>query len=81
MKQTFYLLHKQNIARARQQESTFLEAFLSVPGCQTCMRNYYKHKMQKSRLVDLIIQHANEPHDVVRVRRRSGWLERPPRSR
>jgi len=31
MKQAFYPLHKQNIARAWQQESTFLEAFLSVP--------------------------------------------------
>jgi len=30
MKQTF-------IARAEQHESTFLEAFTSVPGCQTCM--------------------------------------------
>jgi len=37
MKQAFYLLHKQNIARAWQQESTFFQAFLSVPGCQTCM--------------------------------------------
>jgi len=35
-KQTFYLLHK-HIVRAWQQESIFLEAFLSVPGCQTCM--------------------------------------------
>jgi len=45
MKQDFYQLHKQNIARAWQHESTFLEAFLSVPDCQTCMykrgiRNY-----------------------------------------
>jgi len=37
MKQTFYLLHKQSIARAWQNESTFLEAFLSVPGSQTFM--------------------------------------------
>jgi len=37
MKQAFYPLYKQNIARALKQESTFLEAFLSVPGCQTCM--------------------------------------------
>jgi len=37
MKQAFYPLYKQNIAWAIQQESTFLEAFLSVPGCQTCM--------------------------------------------
>jgi len=37
MKQAFYVLHKQNIVRAWQQESTFLQAFHSVPGCQTCM--------------------------------------------
>jgi len=37
MKQAFYQLHNQNIARDWQQESNFLEAFLSVPGCQTCM--------------------------------------------
>jgi len=35
IKQTFYHLHKQNIARAWQQKSTFLKAFLSVvkPAC------------------------------------------------
>jgi len=37
MKQAYYPLYKQNIARALQQESTFLQAFRSVPGCQTCM--------------------------------------------
>jgi len=37
MKQAFYPLCKQNIVRVLQQESTFLETFLSVPGCQTCM--------------------------------------------
>jgi len=37
MKQTFYPLYKQNIEQAWQQENTFLQAFLSVPGCQTCM--------------------------------------------
>jgi len=37
MKQTFYPLHKQNIARAGKLESTILEDFLSVSGCQTCM--------------------------------------------
>jgi len=37
MKQAFIPLQKQNIARAWQQESTFLKAFRSVPGCQTCM--------------------------------------------
>jgi len=37
MKQAFYLLYKQNILRAWQQESTFLSAFRSLPGCQTCM--------------------------------------------
>jgi len=36
MKQAFYLLYKQNILRAWQQESTFLSAFRSLPGCQTC---------------------------------------------
>jgi len=29
--------HKQKIARAWQQESTFLQAFCLVSGCQTCM--------------------------------------------
>jgi len=37
MKQDFYPLHKQNIARALQQESSFLQAFRSVLGYQTCM--------------------------------------------
>jgi len=37
MKQAFYPFYKQNIARALKQESTFVEAFLPVPGCQTCM--------------------------------------------
>jgi len=37
MKQAFYPLHKQNLERAWQQENTFTEAFLSVPGCQICM--------------------------------------------
>jgi len=32
-----YSLHKQNVARAWQQENTFLQAFRSVPGCQICM--------------------------------------------
>jgi len=36
MKQVFYPHHKQNIARAWQQENTFLQAFRSVPVCQTC---------------------------------------------
>jgi len=31
MKQAFYPLHKQNIARAWQEENAFLKAFLSVP--------------------------------------------------
>jgi len=30
----FYTLHKQNIARAWQQENTFLQAFFSVPSGQ-----------------------------------------------
>jgi len=33
----FYFLHKQHIARAWQQENTFIQAFRSVPGCQTSM--------------------------------------------
>jgi len=37
MKQAFYLLHNQKIARAYQQENTFKQAFRSVSGCQTCM--------------------------------------------
>jgi len=37
MKQAFYLLHKQYAARAWKQESTFLQTFHSVSGCQTCM--------------------------------------------
>jgi len=37
MKQTFYSFHKQNIARDWQQENTFVQAFCSVPSCQTCM--------------------------------------------
>jgi len=37
MKQAFYLLRKLTIARDWQQENTFLQAFHSVPGCQTCM--------------------------------------------
>jgi len=37
MKQAFYPLYKQNIARAWPQQRTFLEAFLSVPSYQTCM--------------------------------------------
>jgi len=37
IEQAFYPLYKQNIARACQQESTFLQAFRLVPGCQTCM--------------------------------------------
>jgi len=37
MKQAFYLLHRQNIVWAWQQESTFIQAFHSVSGCQTCM--------------------------------------------
>jgi len=47
MKQAFYPLHKQNIARVFssfftsfiyiQQENTILQAFRSVSGCQTCM--------------------------------------------
>jgi len=37
MKQAFYPLHKQNIARAWQQGNTILQAFRSVPGSQTCM--------------------------------------------
>jgi len=36
MKQAFYPLHKLNIARAWQ-ESTYVQAFFSVSGCQTCM--------------------------------------------
>jgi len=37
MKQAFYPFHKQNIASVWQQENTFLQAFRSVPGCQSCM--------------------------------------------
>jgi len=37
MKQTFYPLHKQNIARIWQQENTILQDLRSVPGCQICM--------------------------------------------
>jgi len=37
MKQAYYPRHKRNIARALRQEGTFLQAFRSVPGCQTCM--------------------------------------------
>jgi len=37
MKQAFYPLQKQNIARAWQQEITFIQTFRSVPVCQTCM--------------------------------------------
>jgi len=37
MKQAFYLLHKLNIARACQQENTFMQAFCTVPSGQTCM--------------------------------------------
>jgi len=37
MKQAFSPLHKQNNARAWQQENTFIHVFLSVTGCQTCM--------------------------------------------
>jgi len=37
IEQAFYPLHKQNIARDWLQDSTFLQAFRSVPGCQTCM--------------------------------------------
>jgi len=33
----FFPLHKLNIARAWQRKNTFLQAFRSVPGCQTCM--------------------------------------------
>jgi len=36
-KQDFYPLHNLNIARSWQQENSFIQAFLSVPGCQTCM--------------------------------------------
>jgi len=37
MKQEFYSLHRQNITQAWQQENTFVQAFRSVRGCQTCM--------------------------------------------
>jgi len=37
LKQALYRLYKRNIAPAWQQESTFIQALLSVPGCQTCM--------------------------------------------
>jgi len=36
-KLAFYPLHKQNIAWPWQHENTFIQVFLSVPGCQTCM--------------------------------------------
>jgi len=39
MKQAFSPLHKRNIARAWQQENTFIQAFRSVTGCQTGMCN------------------------------------------
>jgi len=48
MKQAFYLLHKQNFARDWQQESTFLQTFHSVSGCQTCM---YKRDIKYTILV------------------------------
>jgi len=37
MKQAFYPLRKQYIELAWQQENTFIQAFISVPGCQNCM--------------------------------------------
>jgi len=54
-KQAFYLLHKQNIARACQQENTFLQAFLSEPGCQTCM---CKRGIKKP-MIDVLAGHKN----------------------
>jgi len=51
MKQAFYLLHKQNFARVWQQESTFLQTFHSVPGCQTCM---YKHDIRFMLIIFII---------------------------
>jgi len=36
-KQAFYPLHKLYITRPWQHKNTFLHAFRSVPGCQTCM--------------------------------------------
>jgi len=36
-KQVFYLLHKLYIAWPWQHKNTFIQAFCSVPGCQTCV--------------------------------------------
>jgi len=44
MKQAFYLPHKQNIT----QENTFVQAFRSVSGCQTCM--LYKRSIKHPKL-------------------------------
>jgi len=38
IKKVFYPLYKSNIKRALQPENTFIEVFVSVSACQTCMR-------------------------------------------
>jgi len=45
MQQAFYPFYKQNIALAWRQENTFIQAFCSVTGCQTCM---YKRGINES---------------------------------
>jgi len=49
-KQAFYPLHKLHIAWLWQHKNTFIQAFYSVPGCQTCMckqRHYARVKWLK----------------------------------
>jgi len=50
MKQALYSLHRQNITRALQQENTFIQAFLSVSGCQASMRKSEMSRLCFSRL-------------------------------
>jgi len=65
-KQAFYSLFKQNISGAWQQESTFVETFLSVPGCQTCM---YKRGIRSGLWKPLVINS--------RLKFKYGWWRHP----
>jgi len=60
MKQAFYPRHKQTIARAWTLENTFLQAFRSVSGCQTCM-------CKRGKSFDSLILHLQIPILILRI--------------
>jgi len=46
-KQAFHPLHKLHITWPLQYKNTFMQAFRSVPGCQTCMQTRHKFIVKK----------------------------------